>query len=279
MMLDMKAGNIQRRTTVLLAAGVAITVNLFAAQPYKAIVVKEGGTISGVVRLLGKAPRLGFDITKDNDWCGTTKKSPRLVVGEENGVANTVISIEGIVEGKKHVSGGKYVLDQRKCEYVPHALLLPMGSPLEIVNSDAVLHNVHTYEGNGRTVFNIAQPIKGVRFPVKASQFAVPGAYHATCDAGHPWMSAYVIAMEHPYYAITDANGKFELKDVPPGTYRLTMWHEGVNVARTEWDGKKAKAYYYEPPYEEIREVVVQPNGNILVDFMLELRPAAIVKN
>ncbi|MBX2989697.1 MAG: hypothetical protein KF749_00865 [Bacteroidetes bacterium] len=275
----MKAGNIERRASILLTAIVAFAVNLLAAQPYKAIVVKEGGTISGVVRLQGSLPKLDFDITKDNDWCGTKKKSPRLVVGKNNGVANAVISLVGIAEGKKHLYGGKYILDQRKCEYVPHVLLLPMGSPLEIVNSDAVLHNVHTYEGSGRTIFNIAQPIKGVRFPVKASQFAMPGAYHATCDAGHPWMSAYVIATEHPYYVLSNPVGKFELRDVPPGTYKLKMWHEGVNVTRTELDGKKAKVYYYEPPYEKIREVVVQRNGNISVDFMLELRPAAIVKN
>jgi hypothetical protein len=249
------------------------------SQPaYKTMEVKEGGKISGVVRLKGSAPTgLDFPVQKDNDWCGTKKKSPRLVLGKDNGVRNTVISLEGIAAGKKLAATGKYVLDQRKCEYVPHVLLLPMGAPLVIVNSDAVLHNVHTYGTEGRTVFNIAQPVKGFQFPVKPSKFPVPGAYHATCDAGHPWMSAYVVAIEHPYYALTDANGKFELTDVPPGTYRIKMWHEGVFVTRTETEAGKPKAYYYENPYEEIKEVVVPPAGNISIDFELALRPPAVV--
>lgn len=260
-------------------AFVAALVAPALSQPaYRTIEVKDGGKISGFVRLSADVPDgLEFPVQKDNDWCGTKKKSPRLVVGKEKGVGNAVISLEGISAGKKFAEG-KYVLDQRKCEYVPHVMLLPIGAPLVIVNSDAVLHNVHTYGTQGRTVFNIAQPIKGVRFPVNPSKFSVPGAYHATCDAGHPWMSAYIIVTDHPYYAISDVNGKFELSDVPPGMYRIRMWHEGVHVTRTDMSGLTVKAYQYEAPYEEVREIVMPAGGNVTVDFALELRPAALVK-
>ena len=65
-----------------------------------------------------------------------------------------------------------------------------------------------------------------------------PGFYFVQCDAGHPWMSAYIWIVEHPYYVKTDAKGNFELTDVPPGTYTLKFWHEGWEAEPVEQDGK-----------------------------------------
>jgi hypothetical protein len=151
---------------------------------------------------------------------------------------------------------------------------------MEIVNSDATLHNVHTFMPGQeeRTLFNIAQPVKGFKYPVKSQQFQTPGMYPATCDAGHPWMSAYIVVAGHPYYAVTDADGRFTLTNVPPGTYRLKMWHEGVAVTRTAMERGKAKAYTFEAPYEEVQEVTVGPSGNVMVDFSLVLREGAVTE-
>ncbi len=247
-----------------------VAVHAASSQQYKAIEVKNGGTITGVVKLQGEAPKqLQFEITKDNDWCGKKKFSPRLVLGKGNGVRNAVISLENVTQGKKFVPSAKYVLDQRKCEFDPHVMILPLGANMEIVNNDAVLHNVHASKDQ-RTVFNIAQPVKGFRFPVK--YFKTPGIYSAACDAGHPWMSAYVVVAGHPYYVQSAANGHYSLENVPPGTYKIKMWHEGVAVSRTEMEGGKEKAYYYEPPYEETSDVTVPENGSVVVDFKLLLR-------
>jgi plastocyanin len=243
-----------------------------AATPYKSITVKDGGTISGVVKLEGVAPKLEtFDVQKDNDWCGKKKSLPRLVLGKNNGVRNTVISLEGIQQGVRFESKAKAILEQKRCEYQPHVVLLPSGANLEIVNNDAVLHNVHAFDAQAKTMFNIAQPVKGLRFPVKSSQFKAGEIYETTCDAGHPWMSAYVVVAEHPYYAVTDAEGKFELRNVPPGTYKLKMWHEGVNTTRVEMENGKPKLYTFEKPYEEIQEVTVSASGSVSVDFKLAL--------
>ncbi len=265
------------RSWVMLGAIVAaVGSHVFATTPYRAVDVKYGGTITGVVRISGPAPKpVLFATGKDPDWCGTSKVSPRLALGARGGVANTVVSLEGITRGKPFAQNRKYVLDQRSCEYVPHILLLPLGAELDIVNSDAVLHNVHSYApgSDPRTIFNIAQPIKGVRFSVKAGSFSESGAYHATCDAGHPWMSAYVVVAEHPYYAVTDAHGRFELTDVPPGKYTVKMWHEGVAVTKTETQKGKVTTYYYEAPYEERQEVVVTAGSVATVAFTLSLRP------
>lgn len=252
-------------------------INAASSQQYKAIEVKGGGTITGVVKLQGEFPKhLELEITKDRDWCGKKKFSPRLVLGKDNVVRSAVISLENISQGKRSIPSPKYVLDQRKCEYDPHVLLLPLGSNMEIVNSDAVLHNVHAYEADQRTVFNIAQPVKGSRFPVK--YFKTPGIYSTMCDAGHPWMSAYVIVTDHPYYALSAANGRYTLENIPPGTYKIKMWHEGIAVTRTEMEAGKARAYYYEPPYEETRDVTVPGNGNVTVDFQLMLRSGTVTQ-
>ncbi len=260
----------KRKCFLLILAGI-LGVGVAPSQQYKVVEVKGGGTITGVVRLQSETPqRLQLEITKDKDWCGKKKFSPRLILGKENGVRNAVISLENITQGKKSASSTKYILDQRKCEYDPHVLLKPLGSDMEIVNSDAILHTVHAYEADQRTVFNIAQPVKGSRFPVK--YFKTPGIYSATCDAGHPWMSAYIIVTDHPYYALSAANGRYTIDNIPSGTYKIKMWHEGVAVTRTEMEAGKPKAYYYEPPYEEILDVTVPENGNVVVDFKLMLR-------
>ncbi len=250
---------------------------LQAQVKYKEVAVTNGGTVRGSVRLEGEIPRkLQLIVSKDAKYCGVNKSLPRLRVGKTMGVQDAIVWLEDVSEGKRMASGNKQLnLDQFKCEYKPHVLLLPYGSSLDIVNSDPILHNVHAYdEGDaGRTLFNIAQPIKGQRTTVKQTQFKKPGLYSATCDAGHPWMNAYIMVTGHPYYALTDVNGNFILENVPPGTYKLKMWHEGVAVVKTEMENGKPKAYHYEPPYEEVKEVTVSANGKVDVEFPLALRP------
>lgn len=86
-------------------------------------------------------------------------------------------------------------------------------------------------------------------------------------------MSAYVVVVEHPYYAGTDAAGRFELTDIPPGTYTLKLWHEGVAVARTERSNGEVTAYHYEDPYEIEQTVAVKAGVTTNVEFELTLRP------
>ena len=260
---------------------VAISIFVLSSGPanaqstYKEVAVKDGGRISGFVRLSGTMPTVEkFEVTKNPEHCGTIKPSDRLVVGKNRGVKNSIVSLEGITEGKKFAAYVKPTLDQRKCEYVPHVQVIPAGTPLEIVNSDNILHNVHAYTGKKdlRTVFNIAQPIKGQPTVVKQSQLSQPGLVVVTCDAGHPWMTGCVMLADHPYYAVTDPKGKFELTDVPPGTYKIKMWHEGFKITGTEMEKGKVKKYYFEDPYEVVRDITLPARGKATVDFELIAR-------
>jgi plastocyanin len=249
---------------------------LYAQSSYKEVTVSNGGTIQGRVRFSGDLPKkMRMVISKDEKYCGVSKVSPRLTVGKTGGLQSAVVWLEGVSEGKKNVEASKrLVLNQARCEYTPHILILPFGSSLDIVNSDPVLHNVHACDegDNLKALFNIAQPIKGQRTTVKHTQFKKPGLYLATCDAGHPWMNAYIMVAEHPYYALTDANGYFILDNIPPGTYKLKMWHEGVAVVKTEMENGKPKSYRYEAPYEEAKDVTVSSSGKVNVDFSFSLR-------
>jgi hypothetical protein len=270
------------RFVVTMRYGVALGLGLllsrssvvFAQSPYKQIDVRNGGTIRGLLVLEGPAPRIeGLPVAKDADFCGKTQATPRLLLGKRNGIKNAVVFLEDIKQGKRFEKTSPVLVDQRRCEYSPHVTVSPFGSPIQIMNSDPVLHNVHSYRMEGQqTVFNIAQPIRGQKTTVKETQFKSPGIYSLTCDAGHPWMSAYIMVAAHPYYAVTDENGRFELKNVPPGRYRLSMWHPGVAVTKVEVEKGKPKRYTFEEAYTSTTEVSVTSSGS--VDVQLALRPS-----
>ena len=248
---------------------------VLAQSKYTETSVQGGGSIRGIVKLVGAIPKLEqLAIAKDDKVCGRKKSSPRLVVGRNMGVANAIVYVEGITQGKKFSDTPKSTLNQHKCEYEPHILLVSPRTQLEIVNSHKVLHNVHSYdvEADMKTIFNIAQPIVGQRTTVRQRPRNNTGLAVATCDAGHPWMSAYIMYIDHPYYALTDSQGNFILEDIPPGSYNLKMWHEGVAITRTEMERETVKKYYYEEPYESVREVAVLSGQTATVSFELSLR-------
>jgi len=248
----------------------------FSAEPvYKSVPVENGGVITGVVRLDGKAPAgSSLPITKDEAVCKRKSSPVRLAVSKDVGVQNAVVYLEGITRGKPFAAARTVVLNQEQCEYVPHVLVMSTVDHLEIINSDPILHNVHAYDqGRGlKTIFNIAQPIKGQRTTIAKVNSATPGVLLATCDAGHPWMSAYIVLADHPYYTITDASGNFQLEKVPPGRYIIKLWHEGVAVVRTEMESGKPKKYTFEEPYILEQQVTVPAGGTAHVDFTLSLR-------
>ena len=184
--------------------------------------VKDGGTISGVVKFAGAPPaRKVVEVTKDKEVCGKEKHlSWELIVGSDKGIENAVVRLVDVKKGKKWGST-KATLDQRGCVYQPHVTVVPAGGELDILNSDGILHNIHTYS-KANPAINKAQP----KFKkVLTEKFAKPETIKASCDA-HGWMSGYIVVSDHPYVAVTDEKGAFSLKDVPPGSYKLELWQE-----------------------------------------------------
>lgn len=190
------------------------------AAKYKEGKVSNGGSIKGKIVFNGSVPTKRIVPTKDKDVCGNMRKEPRIMVGGGNGVANVVIYIKKISKGKAWPKNAESVLDQSGCRFKPHVQVMRPGN-LTIVNSDPVLHNTHGYYGK-RTAFNLAMPNKDQRVKKKLKR---NGTVRVDCDA-HGWMEGWVHVIDHPYYAVTSDDGTFSMKNVPDGTYKLTVWHE-----------------------------------------------------
>ena len=118
------------------------------------------------------------------------------------------------------------VLDQEGCRYRPHVLGIQVGQPLEIRNSDPTLHNVHAMAVANRE-FNMGFPVEDMRHTHTFNRPEVLLPFK--CDV-HGWMRAYVGVVEHPFHAVTAADGSFELKGLPPGTYTIEAVHETLGA-------------------------------------------------
>jgi plastocyanin len=130
-------------------------------------------------------------------------------------------------------------IDQNGCRYIPHVVGARVGQPVEITNSDETTHNVHSLPDANRE-FNYAQFKQG---QTNVQSFTVPEVMiPLKCDL-HGWMRAYLGVVEHPYFAVTTGGGRFELKNVPPGTYTIEAWHEkgGTQTQQITIAAKEAK--------------------------------------
>lgn len=190
------------------------------------------GSISGRVRFTGTPPKpKKLMVIKDVKVCAKVDHfDERLVVGEDGGLKDAVISLQNVTGGISIDSLGKeFVLDQKVCAYTPHILIVPVGTPVKILNNDGILHNIHTYAVKNKSV-NLAQPRfkKTIRMT-----FEEPENIQVRCDV-HGWMSAWIIAVGHPYHSVTDSSGDFVISDVPPGTYTVNVWQESMGLASTE---------------------------------------------
>jgi hypothetical protein len=241
---------------------------------YKVISVTDGGTISGSVKWSGPMPRTPeFPITKDAQICDPDSKKTtdleRLIVGDQGGVANTVVYLKNISAGKAlDLPAQRRHVDQRQCRYIPHILLVPQEATVSMQSSDATLHTLHM---DGAASFNLPFP-----FPNKVltRTMSTPGLVHIRCNGGHVWMNAEMMVVPHPYYAVTDETGRFEFTDVPPGTYQIVAWHEGWSVTGREHaydvltEHKVERPIFTEPRTWE-KSVTVPPNQSAAVNFVI----------
>ena len=219
---------------LMAAALVALPVSGQAA--YQGADVKDGGTISGTVKFKGNAPApKKLDVGKDKEVCAKTPKMDQSLLVKDGNLANAVVMIKDISKGKK-ADTKAVTLDQNGCEYAPHVLAFVAGTPVEVLNPDGVLHNVHSYSKINKA-FNMAQPKFKKKLEVKLDK---PEAVEVKCDV-HGWMQGWLVATESPYFAVTDDSGNFKLDNVPAGSYTVEVWHEKLGKS-TQKVTVKAKA-------------------------------------
>jgi plastocyanin len=214
------SGNFLRLATVLAVVSVS------------AGVAQAASSVSGTVVFEGKAPTLRPLAMDADPACAKKHTGPvaneMLALGSGNTMGNILVWVsKGLPAGKTYPAPKTpVVLDQRGCVYVPHVMGIMVGQPYRILNSDGVLHNIHTLP-KVNPAFN-----KGMPPTLKESMtsFEKPEAvFHIKCDV-HPWMSAYVSVFAHPFYSVTKTDGKFDISGLEPGTYELTAWHEKLGT-------------------------------------------------
>ncbi len=246
----------------------------FAQSDYHVISVTDGGAISGAVKWGGPAPRpLDFPVTKDPNICDPEGKKTvsldRLIIGPEGGVANTIVYLNNISAGKAlELPEQRRHLDQRRCRYIPHILLVAKDAALQMQSSDATLHTIHM---DGAASFNLPFPFTN---QISSRTMSTPGLVNLRCNGGHVWMNAEMMVVPHPYYAVTDESGRFEFTSVPPGTYQIVAWHEGWGLRGKEQaydvltERTVQRPVFTEPKTWE-KSVIVSPNQPSTINFVI----------
>src|SRR5262245_12956862 len=188
--------------------------------------VAGAAAIKGTVQYVGPAVEAKkLAVTVDQFVCGKEKDAEELSLSPQRGLRNAVVSLATPPPAAQwRVSTAPVFLDQRQCVFIPRVTLVPVGGTVEFLNSDRLLHNIHS-TSRANTVFNRTQP-KGRTIPIT---FAKPEIVRIGCDL-HGWMRAFVVVMEHPFHAVTGAAGDFVLDNLPPGKYTLNVWHETLGT-------------------------------------------------
>lgn len=212
-----------RRLLSFTASAIALTTLTPIAYPYQEVTVSDGGTIKGRVVFHGSPPPMKMIIpTKDQEVCGGIREEPQIILGENQGLQDAVVFLKAIENGKAWEQAAPTPeLTNLKCNFVPHVQVVPVGSDIEIVSADPVLHATHGFLGK-RTVFSVTLPNQGdrVKRPLKKA-----GIVRVECDA-HGWMLGWIYVADNPYHGLTGHDGAFMITDIPPGAYTLVVWQE-----------------------------------------------------
>lgn len=207
-------------------------------------------TVGGTIRLAGPPPppRPPTPVTQDAGVCGAHAADESLVVSAAGGVRDAVVVLRGVERGAP-ANRPPAVVDNVGCRFVPRVQTIVRGQAVEVRSADPVLHNAHALLPGPPevTIANLALARAGQRMDLGRRLAAkLPPSGEALvrlrCDV-HPWMAGWLVVADHAWTAVTDAEGRFAIRDVPPGRYTLAVWHERLGRAQ--------------------RQVVVPPGGSV----------------
>jgi hypothetical protein len=183
------------------------------------------GSVSGTISFNGAAPAAKqFDNSSDAVCKAGGPVFSEEVVANNGKLQNVFVYVKSGLPANVSFppQTSEVALDQKGCKYVPHVLGLHTGASLKIASSDQTNHNVHPMPKNNRewndTIFPSADPI--------TRKFTKPEVMIPVGCGIHKWMRAYIGVLDHPFFAVSDANGQFTLKGLPPGEYEVEAWHE-----------------------------------------------------
>ncbi|MCP4782261.1 MAG: hypothetical protein GY903_17240 [Fuerstiella sp.] len=215
------------------------------------------GTIKGRVVLTGTPPTMsplfvaGADI-KDKEVCSAIDvPDERLVIGADNGVANVFVYLKKKPGGTPALQPSEVALvfDQKNCQFIPHCMIVPAGQTVKVLSDDGIAHNTHTNPAKNDGISSLVSP-NDREGALELVYRRAEAPFSVTCDF-HTWMKAYHMPLDHPYGAVTDENGNFEIADIPSGEHDIVVWHESAKGQKVVKDIK----------------VTVEPGDNPVVDI------------
>jgi hypothetical protein len=185
------------------------------------VVAAQTGSITGTITTSAKgtAP---VRVTIDQKVCGNELPDEAIVVDAQGRLSNAVVILTGV----KRAAPGDAVVMNEKCRFGPRVQLAKPNGNIRTTSKDPILHTTQAQRDDGRSLFNVALPMPGLNItkPIGAA-----GTVRLNCNT-HPWMRGWVIVTDDAA-AISGADGKFTLDNIPPGTYELRVWHESLKGA------------------------------------------------
>jgi hypothetical protein len=233
-----------KHTFIMIGAALALCIAAYvptvSAGPADAA---SGASLKGSIKFQGSALKPArIDMSSDPN-CAKAHPTPAttedLVVGSNGALANAIVYVsDGLGDKTFEPPQQPVVIEQKGCQYQPHIVALQTNQKLDVVNSDATTHNIHPMPNNNRE-WNKTQP-HGVAVEETFPREEIP--IPVKCNI-HPWMHAYIAVFKHPYFAVTDKDGNFDVKNLPPGTYTIKAWHEklGTLTQKVTISGDEAK--------------------------------------
>jgi plastocyanin len=216
------------------------------------VAAEAGGSVSGTISFTGDAPqrrevKMSADPACEAANAGKARLGEVMVINDGK-VQNVFVYVkDGLGDAKFDVPAEPIKMDQSGCMYTPHVVGAMAGQTIVVKNSDATLHNVHSLPENSKP-FNSAMPMKGMTIKKKFSEPEV--MVRMKCDV-HPWMSAYIGVLPHPFYSVSATDGTFKIDNLPAGTYTIEAWHEKLGTQTqsvTVGDGGSATADFSYAP-------------------------------
>jgi plastocyanin len=179
------------------------------------------GSVTGTITTAAKgvAP---IRVTIDQKVCGNELPDEAIVVDAQGRLANAVVILTGV----KRPAPADVVVSNEKCRFTPRVQIVAPKTTVKTTSKDAVLHTTNAQLESGRTLFNVALPIPGITV---TKPLAGTGNVRLSCNT-HPWMRGWMVVTDEAA-AVTGADGRFTIDNVPPGTYELRVWHETLKGA------------------------------------------------
>ncbi len=234
------------------------------------------GHLKGKVTLSGAAPTLPAIVSEtqikpdDKSVCVLEKIPNEALVVNGDAVQNVFVFLQRAPAGTKmpDPAPAEVVMDHKSCTFIPHAMVVMTNQPIRILNDDAIAHNVHTRPTRSGE-FNSgigASNREGVTTTYKNAE-RTPAK--VVCDY-HTWMSAWHLPLDHPYGAVSDDAGEFEIQNLPAGKHKFTIWHEGHVLAEKEVTVEADQTAtldleFTAADFKAVAEVMAQPSRRVVL--------------